>query len=65
MPTKNSSAHSYSYEINLVYNDHTRLNLTDHSILTTIHENALTLKKFLGCPVYTKKAQTNEIIEVV
>lgn len=65
IPNKKNYNVSYSYEINLVYNDDTRFNLTDHSILIGIHENARVLKQFIGCPIYTKKYKTQEIIEIV
>lgn len=48
-----------------MFNDGTRLNLTDHAILDAINEQALVLKQFIGCPIYTKKHETQQIIEIV
>jgi hypothetical protein len=64
IPNKQNYSISYSYEINLVFNDNTRLNLTDHSVHSSILEDVHILKQFIGCPIYTKKYKTNEIIQV-
>jgi hypothetical protein len=65
VPNKKTYSISYSYEINLVFNDNTRYNLTDHTIQDSIIQNAKMLKKYIGCAIYTKKFETQEIIEVV
>jgi hypothetical protein len=65
VPNKQNYSLSFSYEINLVFNDQTRLNLTDHSVHSSILDNVKILKQFIRCPIYTRKHETNEIIEVV
>lgn len=47
---KNSSY--YSYEINLVLNDASRINITDHGNKTAIVEDAQTLAQSLGVPLW-------------
>ncbi len=42
----------YSYEINLVLRDGTRINVIDHSNLTQIRKDAQMLSAFLGVPLW-------------
>ncbi|MEO1212730.1 MAG: hypothetical protein AAFY45_04390 [Bacteroidota bacterium] len=43
---------TYSYEINLVLKDATRVNVIDHGKLSTIRQDASTLADFLDVPVW-------------
>ncbi len=42
----------YSYELNLIMSDGTRLNVTDHGSLRAIREDAHDLSAYLGIPVW-------------
>jgi hypothetical protein len=42
----------YSYEINLILKDASRINVVDHGKLSRIREDAQTLSQFLGIPVW-------------
>lgn len=42
----------YSYELNLVLKDGTRINIVDHGSLTQLREDAATLSNFLDKPVW-------------
>ena len=42
----------YSYELNLVLGDGRRVNVTDHGSLRTLRDDARTLARFLGVPVW-------------
>jgi hypothetical protein len=42
----------YSYELNLVLKDGERINVVDHGNLNKIRDDANTLSKFLGKPVW-------------
>ena len=48
---KNRSSY-YSYELNLVLSDGKRINVVDHGNLGKLQEDANTLSKFLGKPVW-------------
>lgn len=47
-----NSAGYYSYELNLVLKDHSRLNVIDHGKLATITSDAQTLATWLNCPLW-------------
>ena len=47
-----SKSSYYSYEINLILHDGTRLNVVDHGKLSSIREDAQKLSAFLGVPVW-------------
>ncbi|MDP6491172.1 MAG: hypothetical protein QGG69_05335 [Kiritimatiellia bacterium] len=42
----------YSYELNLVLQDGSRINVVDHGNKTKLREDAATLSEFLGRPVW-------------
>ncbi len=44
----------YSYELNLVLEDGSRINVTDHGDLKKLREDAETLSKFLGKPIWDR-----------
>jgi len=49
---KSDKSSYYSYELNLVLNDGTRLNVIDHGNKNSIREDALILSNYLGKPVW-------------
>ena len=57
--------HYYSYEINFVMKDKSRISLTDHADLDYIKDDALKLKNFFNIPIYTKSVANGEIIELI
>ena len=46
------SSRYYSYELNLVLKDGTRLNVVDHGGKSLLNANAETLAQFLNVPVW-------------
>jgi hypothetical protein len=42
----------YSYELNLVLDDGTRINVVDHGNQSELHEDATALAEFLGVPIW-------------
>ena len=42
----------YSYELNLVLSDGTRLNIVDHGDLRRVRRDGATLARFLGVPLW-------------
>ena len=45
-------SHYYSYELNLILKDSSRINVIDHGNLKTLREDANTLADFLGVPIW-------------
>ena len=45
-------SHYYSYELNLILKDSSRINVIDHGNLTKLREDANTVAEFLGVPIW-------------